>query len=147
MRLQQRRVLSQCEFKSLLLHLQSGFGSVTKLQWFVCEGVLTVALAQILARQLSCELGTERGVLLSCRQAVRLCGVQESLGVDSALQGSMEGERLRSQSRQRWGGHTGAQSGAEEGELSALLLRVSALGLSECRGGEGRLHDFREGNL
>lgn len=38
-------IVDECEFKSLLLHLQSGFGSVSKLQGFVCEGVLTIALA------------------------------------------------------------------------------------------------------
>lgn len=40
----------------------------------VLVGVLTVALAQFLAEQLFCELGKECGILLPCRQAVRLCG-------------------------------------------------------------------------
>lgn len=36
--------------------------------------VLTAALAQFLAEQLSCELGKECGIFLSYRQALGLCG-------------------------------------------------------------------------
>lgn len=124
--------------------MQSGFGSVTSVY---ARGVLTVALAQILAEQLSCELGKECGVLLACRQAIKLCGAAGKPWGGQCPTGKYEGERRKSPSRQRWRGQAGVQCGAEEGELLALLLRVSALGLSECRGGKGGLHGFREGNL